>query len=150
MLTTVRLKEREKTLKTLNQNHWSNKTIFEEQNQTQLIRLSRALLKNNHNMSRGMKKWLYSMKTLCLTLLNSVKPTWKRSNEYPISSAIFPRYYIVRLLFVPFDGTWSCWSAVPLISSHHKMASFVYNLKRRALLPSRYSSSARTVGNGCS
>ena len=42
-------------------------------------------VKNNHNTSRGTKKWFHSMTTLGLTLPNPLKPTWKRSNgkSYP-------------------------------------------------------------------
>ena len=40
--------------------------------------------KNDHNTSRGTKKWFNSMTTLGLTLPNTLKPTWKRSigNSY--------------------------------------------------------------------
>ena len=90
--------------------------------------------KNGHNTSRGTKKWFYSMTTLALTLPNPLNPAGTAQMGSPTPPAVLPRYCAVRLLLVPVDGTWSDWSAVPLIWRHRKMTWFVDSLKRWTLL----------------
>ena len=79
-------------------------TITGERYRTQLMRLSRALRENDHNTSRGTKKWFYNIKTLGLTFPNPLKSTWKRSNEKCYPTRRIPQ--ILRCTTVTCSGPW--------------------------------------------
>ena len=60
--------------------------------------------KNGHYTSRGTKKWFYSITTLDLTLLSTLKPTWKRSNGKSYPTRSIPQ--ILRRPIITCSGRW--------------------------------------------
>ena len=133
MLACIRGKDGKIPSKTLNWRHFSNGTITRERYRIQLLRWAKCWVKINQNTNHGAKSLICIIKTLGLTLLNPLKPTWKRLNGNFYTIRHIPQIFWSSL--VPFDGTWSSWLVVSLIRRHNKVALRVKSFKRRIFLP---------------